>query len=54
LTYQEVFDWIDEQFDIDTEDLGEEYERISNEWNGRSDLSNVISLDDFLSYYERN
>jgi hypothetical protein len=55
LTYQEVYDWIEDFHDFEAfDDYGELYEQISNDWVGRNDFSNVISLDEFLNHYEGN
>ncbi len=57
MTYQEVFDWIDENYPeleyAETGDLGEIYEQIESDWSGRNNLSDVISIYEFISNYEK-
>jgi hypothetical protein len=55
MTYDEVFEWVEGIFDIDNydnDDLGEAYEMITNEWEGRNNFESIISLDEFLNHYE--
>jgi hypothetical protein len=53
LTYQEIFDWIDEEYGYyEPDDLGELYETISEEWTGRNNFSDIISFDEFINHYE--
>ena len=52
MTYEEVFEWIDDNYDIDDYDSSEEmYYAIESDWTGRNDFASVISLDDFNSRY---
>jgi hypothetical protein len=51
LTYAEIFEWIDDNFDPDDYSDGYEmYEDVSSGWDGRGDFP--LSEQDFLSYYE--
>lgn len=52
MTYQEVYDWIEENFPEEYDDLGEVWEELQNEWVGRNELENIIPYNDFLSTYE--
>ena len=53
MTYQEIFDWIDEEYGYyEPDDLGELYETISEEWTGRNNFSDIISFDEFINHYE--
>jgi len=53
LTYAEVFEYIDDFYDIDDfDDLGEMYQDISNNWSERNNFEDIISLDEFLNHYE--
>jgi len=52
LTYEEVFEWIDDNYDLEDYDSAEEmYYAIDSEWTGRNDFSSVITLDDFSVRY---
>ena len=51
MTYAEIFEWIDGNFErLDYEDGIEMYEDVSSNWDGRGDFP--LSEQDFLSYYE--
>tara|TARA_R110002020_G_scaffold114180_1_gene262608 strand:- start:203 stop:364 length:162 start_codon:yes stop_codon:yes gene_type:complete len=51
LTYAEIFEWIEGQFELsDYEDGYEMYEDVSSGWDGRGDFP--LSEQDFLSWYE--
>ena len=53
MTYSEVFEWIDEFYDLEQyDDFGEFYEQVSNDWFGRNDFDTIISLDEFFNHYE--
>ena len=53
MTYNEVFEYIDEGYDVsDWADLGEMYEQVSNDWFGRNDFDTIISLEQFFNHYE--
>ena len=53
MTYDEVFEWIDDSYDFESyEDLGEFYQDVSNDWFGRNDFDTIISLDEFFNHYE--
>jgi len=55
LTYQEVFEWIDDNYDLDDYGSTEEmYDAIQSDWTGRNDFASIISLDDFNSTYEKD
>ena len=54
MTYQEVFEWIDDNYDLDDYGSTEEmYDAIQADWTGRNDFASIISLDDFNSTYEK-
>ena len=49
MTYQEVFEWIDDNYDLDDYGSTEEmYDAIQSDWTGRNDFASIISLDDLL------
>ncbi len=53
MTYSEVFEWIDEFYDLEQyDDFGEFYEQVSNDWFGRNDFDTIISIDEFFNHYE--
>ena len=55
MTYQEVLDWLsDNGFfdDFDEMTVEEIYESIENHWDGRSEFSRIMSLDEFNDEYE--
>ena len=53
MTYAEIFEWIDDQYDFAMyDDLGEFYQDVSNEWFGRSNFEDIISPEEFFSHYE--
>ena len=55
MTYQEVFEWIDDNYDLEDYDSAEEmYYAIQADWTGRNDFASIISLDDFNSTYEKD
>lgn len=53
MTYDEVFEWIDEAYDwTEYDDLGMFYDDVSSEWFGRSNFEDIISPEEFFSHYE--
>ena len=53
MTYEEVFEYIDEFYDFtEYDDLGEKYQEVSNNWFGRNDFDTVITVDEFFNHYE--
>ena len=52
MTYQEVFEWIDDNYDLDDYGSTEEmYDAIQADWTGRNDFASIISLEDFNNTY---
>lgn len=55
MTYEEVFEWIDDNYDLDDYDTAEDmYDDINSNWTGRNNFDSIISLDDFNSRYEKD
>jgi len=53
MTYNEVFEWIDEFYDLEQyDDFGEFYEQVSNDWFGRNDFDTIITPEEFFNHYE--
>jgi hypothetical protein len=53
MTYAEIFEWIDDQYDFSMyDDLGEMYEQINEEWFGRIPFDSIISPESFFNYFE--
>ena len=56
MTYAEVFEWMEDNFEDYDEywDAGEQYEHLENEWDGRANLSDIISFEDFINHYQED
>ena len=56
MTYAEMYEWFDEQdfweFGEDGfYDLGEIYESAQESWEGRGNLEDIISYEEFINHY---
>lgn len=52
MTYDDVVDWIDEldpYYEINPSDL---YDLAQTEWTGRNELSDIMTKEEFLEYFE--
>jgi hypothetical protein len=58
MTYAEVIEWLEDSgffdgFDLEEDvDLGELYETISANWEGRSSFEDIMSVDEFINEVE--
>jgi hypothetical protein len=48
-----MYEWMEENWteEYDGWDLGEVWEHLEDEWDGRNNLEDIISYEDFLSHY---
>ena len=56
MTYAEMYEWLDEnaEWSYDDEgyyDLGEIYESAQESWEGRGNLEDIISYEEFINHY---
>ena len=58
MTYAEVLEWLDDNgyFDFldydDDVELGEVYEQIEANWDGRGSFSDIMTIDEFINEFE--
>ena len=54
MTYAELYEWIEDNYDFDDwDDFGEFYEQIEEDWDGRGNFSDIVSYDEFINNYEQ-
>jgi len=55
LTYAELYEWIEDNYDFDGwDDYGEMNDQINEDWDGRGSFDDIISFDEFINNYEGN